>query len=258
MILPYLRQLKSVGYLTEESDSFSTLYLKVRECENRVLTDDQLKQLPYATTENPNWKEWKRRQKSALRFTNYLNRKNSTKHILDLGCGNGWFAHILAKTKPDATVVGIDINPDELEQAARVFNRHNLRFVYGDIFALNDVFSSQFDLITVNATIQYFGDMPKLKALLKSFLKPKGELHIIDSPIYSEKALGAAKQRTENYYRHLGFPEMAEYYYHHSLEELKEFKIRYRPKKSIFNKLIGFKDSPFPWLIYVNESSTNQ
>lgn len=258
MILPYLRQLNSVGYLTEESESFSGLYLKVRGHENRVLTDDQLKQLPYATTDNFNWKEWQRRQKSAMRFVDYLNRKNSPLQILDLGCGNGWFTNLLAQTKPDDNIIGIDINPDELQQAARVFTSLHLRFVYGDIFALQHVFSNQFDIITINATIQYFGDLQKLKALLKSFLKPMGELHIIDSPIYSRNALDAAKQRTENYYRNLGFPEMTKYYYHHSFDELKEFKIKYRPKRSIFNKFIGFKDSPFPWLIYVNGSGTNQ
>ena len=254
MELKFLRKINNVGYLTPNRDDFSSLYLKVRDHENRVLTDKQLSQLPNLVPGNPHHKEWSLRQKSTSRFTDYLKKKNKPLRILDLGCGNGWFTNKMALIAPNYIVLGIDINPPELEQAARVFRRENLHFVFGDIYAIADLFRNSFDMITVNATIQYFGELSKLIALLKTFLTASGEIHIMDSPFYNPAAVAAAKERTFSYYSELGFPKMAEYYHHHSKEDVKEFEVLYFPKKSLVKRLTRRKDSPFPWLKYTNES----
>ena len=85
---------------------------------------------------------------------------------------------------------------------------------------------------------------------LKSFLKPNGEIHIIDSPFYKNDAITEAQKRTLNYYTSIGFPEMASNYFHHSVDDILEFKTLYANKNKFLNKILLKKDSPFPWLCY--------
>ena len=114
---------KQVVYLTQEEPFFSEKYLKVRALENRVLSDFQVQQLPDISKEHTLYNEWQLRKKSANRFLRYFAKKTTTQTVLDLGCGNGWFTHIIAEISESNTVFGLDINPLELEQANRVFNK---------------------------------------------------------------------------------------------------------------------------------------
>ncbi len=241
----------NVHFLTAVQSDFSDLYIAVRTKEQRILTVAQIQSLPYLDALSPNATEWKLRQKSTSRFIDYLKSKKAPLSILDIGCGNGWFSHLLAKVSPLSHVIGLDVNTDELFQASKIFNRQNLNYAYGNIFNLN-AFEGQFDCITLNACVQYFSDFDHLFATLKSFLNPLGEIHIIDSPFYLQKDLAAAKERTHEYYSQLGYPEMATYYFHHSYASIKDFEILYKPQKSVINKLWGKKDSPFMWLCYKN------
>jgi len=101
-------------------------------------------------------------------------------------------------------------------------------------------------LILLNSTVQYFSDLNKLIRRLFEFLKEDGEIHIIDSPFYTESERVNARKRTESYFEKLNVPEMIEYYHHHSYSELKTFKhkILYKPSMLNFIK----RDSPFPWI----------
>ncbi len=68
----------------------------------------------------------------------------------------------------------------------------------------------------VASVIQYFPDLPALIRGLRKLLTKRGEVHIIDSPLYGEQGLAAARERTRAYYAGLGFPEMGEQYFHHT------------------------------------------
>ncbi len=242
-----------VHFLTEIQSNFSDLYIAVRTKEQRILSAKQIQSLPYLDTFSPHVSEWELRQKSTTRFTEYLNRKKTPLNILDIGCGNGWFSNLLATISPQHQIIGLDVNVDELYQATEIFSQQNLIFAYGDIFKIN-TFKKQFDCITLNGCIQYFSDLDLLITTLKSFLKPHGEIHIIDSPFYNKGQIVSAKRRTLDYYTQLGFPEMASHYFHHSFENIKDFKILYKPTKSIINKLLSKKDSPFMWLCYTRDN----
>ena len=105
----------------------------------------------------------------------------------------------------------------------------------------------KFDTIVLAASAQYF---PSLKEMLNIFLKrlnKKGELHILDTPFYQTSEMGKAIQRTKNYFVAIGFPEMAEYYFHHLRNELNSFSFKelYSPG-GLKNKLTGNRN-PFPW-----------
>jgi len=242
-----------VHYLTEKESSFSSDYIKVRDLEKRVLSDDQVKKLPFVSKNNQYYKEWIVRQKSSQRFISYLGSKNTPQDILDIGCGNGWFSNLLASINLKNSVCGIDINTIELEQAAKVFKAKNLQFCYGDLFQLKKEFEGKFTIITLNACVQYFSKFKELVEVLKLYLKPKGEIHIIDSPFYNTNEIENAKNRTINYYTKIGVPSMSSYYHHHSLECISDFEKLYIPSNTIISKILKRKDSPFMWLRYTTE-----
>ena len=248
--LEQFKKENGVYILSERNNDFEEFYIKVREKEKRIYSDAELGNLPFATESNPHILEWKLRAKSFIRFNNYLGKKKQSINILDLGCGNGWFSGQLSKTF-NHKFYCVDINQIELEQARRVFNSDNLNFLYADIFT--ETFQENtFDLIIVNAAIQYFPVLKRLIKLLLSLLKMDGEIHFVDSPIYLKNEVGSAKKRTMDYYNSIGFPEMSNKYFHHSWNELSEFnsEIIFNPTSIVnkFKQLIFIKDSPFPWV----------
>ncbi|MBL4670515.1 MAG: methyltransferase domain-containing protein, partial [Flavobacteriales bacterium] len=213
----------------------------VREKEQRIYSDEVVENLPITTKDHPQYEEWKLRQKSTNRFTNYLENKSSTS-LLEIGCGNGWFIHQCSQKVKHT--VGVDINLQELEQAAKLFA--NTQFIYWDLF--EDVsFKQQFDIIVLNAVVQYFSDFDKLIDRLTSLLSVQGEIHIIDSPFYLNDKIEAAKERTDAYYRSMNVPEMSVSYHHHSVDCIKNFETLYTPETSKIKQLIKGKDMPFGW-----------
>lgn len=247
----YLKAENGVIKISEVDHTFENFYLKVRKIEKRIYADDEIKLLPYAYKSNPHKDEWALRTKSFLRFKKYLSHKTSTLNILDLGCGNGWFVGQLAKNF-NHNYFCVDVNLNELEQAARVFNNENTSYIYANILATT-LPTSVFDIVIINSALQYFPNVSTLIKELFFISKPYGEIHIIDTPFYSQQDLMQAKNRTLKYYQSLGFPEMAKNYFHHRIDELKYLRhsYLYNPK-TIRNKLSNLffeKDSPFPWIV---------
>jgi ubiquinone/menaquinone biosynthesis C-methylase UbiE len=225
-------------------DNFETIYTELRKWEKRIYTDKEVSQLPVVSSTHPHYKEWQLRQASSKKLIDYLKRKKQPVDILEIGCGNGWLSHKLADIS-GSKVIGTDINFTEVQQAARVFHYvPNLHFVYGH--AESEVFEdSQFDVIIFAASIQYF---PSLKEIIRKtlkLLKPHGEIHILDSPFYTLSEIDAARQRSILYYQSAGFPEMANWYFHHRLHDLEGFKysIFYNPN-TLLNKFLRNKN-PF-------------
>ena len=239
-----------VYILSEINNEFESVYLKVRDKEKRIYPDDELIKLPFPSENNTHKKEWDLRAKSFIRFKEYLKQKNTDLNILDFGCGNGWFCGQLSKSF-NHNFYCVDVNITELTQGRRVFNSEKLKFIYADIFSAK-LPDYSFDLIIINAAIQYFPDLNRLIDKLLTVLNDRGEIHIIDSPIYSEGEAGRAKQRTINYYLSIEFPEMSANYYHHTWDKLANYNYSviynlHSFKKRII-KLLSIKDSPFPWI----------
>lgn len=54
--------------------------------------------------------------------------------IVDLGCGHGLFANLMALSAPGRDVTGIDLSPEKIRHArATVGERPNIRFTCGDV-----------------------------------------------------------------------------------------------------------------------------
>ena len=250
IILDKTKLKNGIYFLSEIDKTFESIYIAVRENEKRVYSDKEGKLLPDTSSSNQHKEEWKMRKRSLQRFTNHIQKYDEKLNLLDVGCGNGWFSANIAK-QPSLNVYALDINKLELEQASRVFKLDNLKFIYGNIS--DNIFDeSEFDIISLNSSIQYFDDLQELIKRLFYYLSKEGEIHILDSPIYKQNELVGAKERTARYYISNGFPEMVKYYYHHTFDELKNFdyKILYNPKTSVvkLKKIFGVKDSPFPWI----------
>lgn len=217
-----------------------------REKENRLYSDEQVARLPFTEPSHAYHNEWQVRKRSAFRLINYLDTKSKPLFILEVGCGNGWLSDKLAELK-NSTVIGIDINKTELNQAKRIFGKkQNLKFAEGD---LNNIeFDKKFDIIIFAASIQYFHFFSQIIGRAFSQLNQAGEIHILDTHFYQVKDLELARKRSRLYYESIGYGKMAEFYFHHSFDLLKSlnYKILFNPF-NIKNRLFAKKD-PFPWI----------
>jgi len=226
---------------------FEKKYITTRSLENRLYPDEEVMKLPDTSPGHTHYREWQMRKHSVRRLLRYLNGKKRALDVLEIGCGNGWLSHQLAEI-PGTWVTGLDINFTELQQAARVFNDDpNLVFIHGDL--RNGVLDGQlFDCIIFAASIEYFPSLKKMVHLTLNYLKPGGEVHIIDSPFYKPIDVERAKKMTQAYYTSLGYPEMADFYFHHSSRDLQSFHhfLLYNPH-SFGNRLFGNKYG-FPWV----------
>jgi len=254
MIIEELKQFTPVnGVLTisDVDESFAKIYHQIRKLEKQNYSDEEVKLLPFASKLNPHKEEWNFRAQSFLRFKKYLSQKKSGLNILDLGCGNGWFAgKILSEQNHNFYCVDLSLN--DLKQGARIFSYENLKFIYADLFTVKFPRSS-FDLIIMNSSIQFFSDLKILMRELFYLLTPYGEIHIIDSPFYDDEEIVIAKNKSVRYFEFLGISQMKEKMFQHSYRSLKNFNhsFLYDPR-TIINKLIRAafgKDSPYPWLV---------
>ncbi|HEY8511506.1 MAG TPA: class I SAM-dependent methyltransferase [Cyclobacteriaceae bacterium] len=228
---------------------FEREYTALRTVEGRMLPDVIVKTLPRLPRQHALHREWKVRERSAKSLSQYL-KKKKPKTVLEVGCGNGWLTNFLA-SQLQADCCGIDVNEIELKQAVRLFSTNErVTFVYGDIEseAFNDC---TVDVIVCASVIQYFRDVRLLIDRLKRMLNSGGELHIMDSPIYNECDMAAAKVRSEDHFRNSGYPGMVSYYHHHTWEALKGYRysVLHNPNslQGRIKKWMGF--SPFPWIV---------
>lgn len=153
---------------------------------HNLYSDREVAQLPYLVAGHPRSRDWVGRITSSNRLLRYLSTYKKAAGILEIGCGNGWLSRRLADV-PGSRVIGLDPNLGELRQAARVFRKQrNLKFIYGEFYS--DVLKElSFDIIVVAATIQYFPSLPELVQDALGYLRPHGELHILDSPLLGEQ-----------------------------------------------------------------------
>jgi SAM-dependent methyltransferase len=238
---------------TKAYEEQQRLYMAVRRSEGRVYDDDVVARLPAIERGHPQEEEWGMRTTSLSRLVNYLGNRVGQSTILDVGCGNGWMSASMARVL-DCAVVGLDVNLDELLQAARVFSdQDRLAFAFGDILR-DPIPEGAFSAIVLAAAVQYFEDLPGLLRTLRALLADGGEIHILDSPFYDHDSVQGARERSATYYRDLGYPEMATYYHHQTLDELGAFNphCMFDPRSlagRIKRRVPSTAETPFPWFV---------
>ena len=97
--------------------------------------------------------------------------------ILDAGCGSGVFSFELAKQHPEATVTGVELEPDLVDRANEIAKRAgltNLHFEQGDVTKLD--FEDAFDLVVSVDNFEHVeDDVTAMRTLLQA-LRPGGRL----------------------------------------------------------------------------------
>jgi SAM-dependent methyltransferase len=122
--------------------------------------------------------------------------------ILDLGCGSGQDAFLLARLAgEEGSVVGVDFTPEQLAVARQHvdwhaerygYRRPNVAFVEGDIERLGDLGleEASFDVIVSNCVINLCSDKQAVFSAARRLLKPGGEFYFSD--IYADRRLAGA------------------------------------------------------------------
>lgn len=250
--LPPLKQENGILFFSAEDSAFETQYIRLRKKEGWLYDTTAIKKLPDTDRTDKNYKLWKIRKKSSEMFLRYIKNNQNIYTVLDTGCGSGWFTNKIAAINSALTVIGLDKNKTELMLAANTFSKNNLQWIYADIYA-NLFKRESFDIILLNASVQYFADISALINILLGYLKNKGEIHIRDTAFYSEADVVKAKKSTEAYYQKNNAQEMIPYYFHHTWNDIKQYNYTILYKPSLMNKLkskiLLRPFIPFPWVV---------
>jgi 2-polyprenyl-3-methyl-5-hydroxy-6-metoxy-1,4-benzoquinol methylase len=95
--------------------------------------------------------------------------------ILDMGCGMGWFASLLAELGP---TTGIDLSDDAIAQAKSKFPQ--VTFLAGNVYEM-DLPERHFDVVVSQEVIAHVPDQPGYLERAARVLKPGGYL-VVTTP----------------------------------------------------------------------------
>ena len=105
------------------------------------------------------------------------------RHVLDLGCGTGPLTIAIAKALPDATVTGLDADPEALGITANKARQAGVGLGLHRGFSTDMPFSNaQFDCIVSSLFFHHLTRDAKIATLrdVRRVLAPKGSLYIAD------------------------------------------------------------------------------
>lgn len=115
--------------------------------------------------------------------------------VLDLGCGGGRDAYLLAQlVGATGSVVGVDMTQEQLAFAeshrlhhARTFGYDNVEFIYGFIERLAELHleDNSFDVIVSNCVVNLSPDKQAVLRGARRLLKPGGEFYFSD--VYADR-----------------------------------------------------------------------
>lgn len=106
--------------------------------------------------------------------------------VLDVGCGTGAISRgIAGSVGKDGWVTGIDNTEKFILSGKQTYGEvSNLELVHADLFQFHPV--EKFDLVVAARVLQWLSDLPMALARMASFLKPGGQLSVLD---YNHEAL---------------------------------------------------------------------
>ena len=100
------------------------------------------------------------------------------KRVLDVGCGVGYGAHLIARSGAER-VVGFDVSPDTIEHAKSFYAHPNLSF---DVQSADSFrFDEKFDVVTCFELIEHVDHQADVLSRIADALNPDGHL-IISTP----------------------------------------------------------------------------
>lgn len=121
---------------------------------------------------------------------------NPFTHILDLGCGTGWFLKKLQEQYPRAKLTALDLAPEMLRHSQERLAGAPIDWIEADM----DEYiygPERFDLIFSNLALQWSENLDALLQQLALSLKPHGELHF---SVLGQHTLKELKQTFSKYF----------------------------------------------------------
>lgn len=101
--------------------------------------------------------------------------------VVDLGCGDGYFTAAIARQLASGRVIGVDLDPDMLEQAqAACEGMPNGDWLLGDAMALSRLLSATADYVLIANTFHGAPDKTALAREVAAALRPDGRFAIVN------------------------------------------------------------------------------
>lgn len=96
--------------------------------------------------------------------------------ILDVGCGDGFYLHLLAGLRLKLKLVGIDNNPNALESARRNLKQKTILLINTDLMKKIPFKSNSFNKVVISEVLEHLTDDIKGLKEVYRVLKPGGTL----------------------------------------------------------------------------------
>lgn len=98
--------------------------------------------------------------------------------ILEIGCGSGNYSRLLKEKYPEAAVTALDFSEEMLNVARRKTGDKGISFLSREAENYLLQTEERFSLITSNATLQWFKDLPDAFANMARILEGNGMVHV--------------------------------------------------------------------------------
>lgn len=123
---------------------------------------------------------------------------SSTDEVLDVGMGCGSGSYILSKKAKQ--VIGIDDSEETVKYAQRIWQRENIKYIYGNALRMGD---SKFDIIVAFEIIEHIKDYEEFINYIKDLAKKYIIISVphINAPIKSRW-----------HWKHFGMEEIKQYF----------------------------------------------
>jgi len=182
--------------MTEITAQFRSDYAQHRAAEGRGYSGKALRALPYLRS-GAFARQWEVRARSFDAFVKHVlvpMTGDRPLDVLDLGAGNGWLCHRIARMGHKAVAVDIrDDDVDGLGAAAEfLVDAPNLFECITASFDALPFASHRCDIALFNASLHYAQDLRQVLAEAVRVTRPGGMLVILDSPFYTRDSDGAA------------------------------------------------------------------
>lgn len=142
------------------------------------------------------------------------------------------------------------MNLTELNQAARLFQKDNRAFVFGEI-EQHPLVPETFDFVVINATFKYFNDIPGVLHIVRKLLRKIEEIHILDRAFHHIKAdQEKARARSRKHFVQMGEPDTIKQFHHPLGSDISSFqpKVRYF-NRNLLKKLLRMPENPLPCVV---------
>ncbi|ASK89675.1 class I SAM-dependent methyltransferase [Sphingorhabdus sp. SMR4y] len=118
--------------------------------------------------------------------------------ILDVGCGTGSLLAVLAEQCPGADYIGLDPDIEALERASKKIHSPNISLIPG--FLSNEALPIGWKPTKITSSLMFhqvsLEKKNEIAEIMRSLLKPGGELHIADYAMQKSLVMRAAFRMT--------------------------------------------------------------